>query len=125
MKDIQAAVAERKHFSMELLISYRFLRDLPDEAKKSSGSTSKLLNFGRYDDCITGKELLAFTKYNCSDAAQSSKPAQIHFTNVFSHELILGSSKQTYPIFRKQTSENMQKLDLQLTYLCGDRWIVR
>jgi hypothetical protein len=123
-QDMLSAIEGQESFTLDFKVSYWFERDLPTDARTTSGGTLKYLNFSSYLDCMTGRELRAFAEFDCTNKS-SDEGVQIHIYNAYSNELILGPTRTTWPLFRKTHAEDLQKYDLALEYRCGERWLAR
>lgn len=92
---------------MSLRLKYEFERENPPgEDRFSTGSVEKGLNMSLLEDCITGQQLRRLAAMDCSDPAQINSPTEIHFSQVYARNLILGATTDTFPLFFKGIPED-------------------
>lgn len=75
-----------------------------------------------YNDCKTGKELKAFSEFDCGAITDKSKNATIIFTQAFNPMLVAGqTSKMTEVTIAGKNPVDLNH-DIKLVYFCDRTW---
>lgn len=78
--------------------------------------TSRTLDYGHFDDCITGKELTKLTEMDCDADPEAS--SVIVFRQAIIPSFVLGQSAEISVVDRETRSKRNQKHDVAIQYGC-------
>lgn len=125
-------LAGEKGFGLTLLIETTFVRNNPTDTKIAKGKQTKNLTLTRLDDCQTMQQLTKFSEVDCVKNEYDS--AKILFQQAYTPNLILGATKDVFPITRNVSERGEtdpkiikanQMSDVLLEFRCPDIWLVR
>lgn len=77
------------------------------------------------NDCLTGKELSQWAKFDCGDIQDRSLSQSMIFTQAFNPALVLGQNKFVSEVKEKQKTDTELLHDIKMTYFCDKTWDVR
>jgi hypothetical protein len=131
MDDLKDDIKESFHsdknsnINISLQMDYKFNRANPIGALQAFLKENRTLDYSKYNDCHTGKELLRFSDFSCGAIKDKTLSTSIIFTQAFNPALVLGQNNWISQVSEKQVRKEDLLHDIKVSYFCDQTWDIR